>query len=266
MPTLVFTSFPALLRLVLGFSFLWLGGCEKQEPDPAPASHIIVDGRNLETAAPESSWLNHPAVLQASIQARTYWQAQNPSYEEDFRVMDSTNGSYTGSGKQQTAVLYLMSLWPRCCSNMGLALIEDNRLVMNTVFEGGRQQLHSAGDLNNDALDELVLIGSFGMGGSNETGMEILSFGDLSFGDSHLTTIANHTLVSDDCATLHDDSQIRAWLVTRHAGQSSPIQAELFTSSCENDSWNSTGTIDTLVMTEPLSADSTFGFIVLPVQ
>lgn len=142
---------------------------------------LIADGRSWGEAADVSDWATRAPVQQAMAAARGHWQAQDPDYEEETHVMAVAEGSFTGSGAPQQAVLYLMSLWPRCCPRMGIAVVEDGALVRNVGFEAPAQKLTAVPDLDGDGRDELVMVGSFGMGGENSTSATLVSLADSGF-------------------------------------------------------------------------------------
>jgi hypothetical protein len=174
-----------------------------QTPDEgAPASAapsdttpvVIADGSVAAEYVDLSAWTS-PALPQAVAAARAHWQAQDPSYEEEVRVMSVAEGTFTGSGANQEAVLYLMSLWPRCCPKMGIAVIEDGALVRNVAFEAPAQDLAAVPDLDGDGKDELAVTGSFGMGGENSTSVTLVSLAD-----SGLRTWGGSMIGYDSCA------------------------------------------------------------------
>ena len=51
----------------------------------------------------------------------------------------ASNGAFTQPDTEQQAVLYLMSLWPRCCPKMGLAIIEGDHLVLTRLHRSQRR-------------------------------------------------------------------------------------------------------------------------------
>jgi hypothetical protein len=191
--------------------------------------HIIIDGRQPLKSEDQSTWLTHPAILQAANLARSYWLKQNTVYQEDFRIMASSQGNFTRSESRQSAVLYLLSRWPRCCSNMGLAIIEDNQLVRNIVFAGGTHHLFSVADFNHDQLDELALVSSFGMGGSNETTLRIISLPAR-----ETVLLGTMPLAYDNCATLREDSLLSTFRISINNDAVDKIELEEFQADCEH--------------------------------
>lgn len=190
--------------------------------------HIIADGRVPLERSDQSLWLTHPAILQAANQARPYWQQQNTVYEEDFRIMASSQGNFTRPQKKQTAVLYLLSRWPRCCSNMGLAILENDQLIRNIVFSGSTHHLYSVADINHDNLDELALISSFGMGGSNETSIKIVSLPA-----NKAVLLGSMPLVQDNCAAIREDSKHTAFRISIDQYSADKFKLEEFQQDCE---------------------------------
>jgi hypothetical protein len=119
------------------FSFALVGCANAQTPDEAASVStapsdttpvVIADGTALGEYVDLSAWTS-PAMPQAVAAARAAWQAQDPDYEEEVMVMAVAEGAFSEPGASQQAVLYLMSLWPRCCPKMGIAVIEDGALV-----------------------------------------------------------------------------------------------------------------------------------------
>lgn len=193
--------------------------------------YLIGDGRQSLERTDQSSWAIHPAILQGYEQSKQYWLEQNSVYEDDFRIMASTEGNFTRPESKQTAVLYLLSLWPRCCSNMGLAIIEDDQLVRNIVFAGGTHHLYSVADINKDGLDELALIGGFGMGGSNETGLTLISLATES-----TTLLGRFPLVEESCATLSEYSEHNSFRILFDENSPDEFRVEHYHRGCDEPS------------------------------
>ncbi|AFI83363.1 hypothetical protein [Methylophaga nitratireducenticrescens] len=190
--------------------------------------HVIADGRVPLESPDQGHWLTHPAVLQAANKARPYWQEQNSVYEEDFRIMASSQGDFTRPQSKQTAVLYLLSRWPRCCSNMGLAILEEDQLIRNIVFSGGTHHLYTVADINHDNLDELALISSFGMGGSNESSVSIVSLPA-----DKAVLLGRMPLVLDNCAAIREDSKHTAFRISVNQHATDTFKLEEFQQDCE---------------------------------
>jgi hypothetical protein len=208
-----------------------------QTPDEgAPASAapsdttpvVIADGSVAAEYVDLSAWTS-PALPQAVAAARAHWQAQDPSYEEEVRVMSVAEGTFTGSGANQEAVLYLMSLWPRCCPKMGIAVIEDGALVRNVAFEAPAQDLAAVPDLDGDGKDELAVTGSFGMGGENSTTVTLVSLAD-----SGLRTWGGVMIQYDDCGAMQEGGS--AARITAVPGPEFTIQ-QFALASCETGEW-----------------------------
>lgn len=199
------------------------------QAEQTDAFYVIADGRQSLEIIDQSSWSNHPVILQASDQAKRYWLEQNKVYEDNFQIMGSTEGNFTQLESKQTAVLYLLSLWPRCCSNMGLAIIENDQLIRNIVFAGGRYHLYSVADINQDGLDELALIGGFGMGGSNETSLTLISLAAES-----TTLLGRFSLVEESCAALSEYSEHNTFRILYDKNTPDEFTVEHYHSVCDN--------------------------------
>lgn len=223
------------MRFVVAFFFvrLLLAGCAQAQ---TPVE--IADGRaeralSVGSETDPAAWENHAAVRRAMAAARAYWQAQDADYEEDARVLGVAEGAFTAPAADQHAVLYLMSLWPRCCPKIGLAVIEEDRLVRNVAFETVAQDLAAVPDLDGDGLDELATSGIFGMGGSVSGSVTLLAFtpeGVHEWGSA--------PILEDACAAMRDGST--AWRVLAHPGPR--FTAERYTQpSCESATWEPDG-------------------------
>lgn len=233
---------------------------EAEAPDQAQAAASaqspveIADGRHEEPWADLTEWQARPPVQQATGAARSHWQAQDPSYEEEVGVMDVVDGAFTEPGAQQQAVLYLMSPWPRCCPKMGLAVLEDGRLVRNLAFEGLAQDLRPIPDLDGDGRDEIVYIGSFGMGGQNTTGFTLVSFGV-----DGVTEWGGATINDNSCAAMQPGAT--AARVTALPGPELTIE-RYSKATCEATEWQPVGGPEPL----ELDAQSGIAYVDLPTE
>lgn len=231
------------MRTVLAYAVLGaaLVGCARaQSPDPIE----LADGRRGDAPWPDlSTWDGHPLLQQATAAARAHWQGQDPDYEEEMRLLAVAGGAFTQPGAQQHAVLYLMSLWPRCCPKMGLAIIEGDRLVQNVAFEGVAQELSAVPDLDGDGRDELAFLGAFGMGGQMSGTLTLASFGEHG-----LTDWGSIPLYDNACAAGHDGAT--AARVLAHPGPE--FQVEWYTqASCESETWEASSEAEPLALEAP---------------
>lgn len=229
--------------LVVTLASVALFGCANaQTPDEAGSSGaasadaepvVIADGRVASEGTDVSDWSTRAPLPEVFAAARVHWQAQDSGYEEETRVMAVAEGAFTEPGASQEAVLYLMSLWPRCCPKMGIAVIEDGALVRNVAFEATQQDLAAVPDLDGDGRDELVLTGSFGMGGQNSTSITLVSFGDAGF-----RTWGGESIADNSCAAMREEGT--AARITAVPGPEFTI--ERFTLvSCESGEYQSGG-------------------------
>ena len=234
------------MRPVVAFSLVLLltAGCvQAQEPAGGATSVEIADGRAERvlsggSEADLSAWEDHAAVRRAMAAARVHWQARDADYEEDARVLAVAEGAFTTPGADQHAVLYLMSLWPRCCPKLGLAVIEGDRAVRNVAFEAVAQDLAAVPDLDGDGLDELATSGIFGMGGSVSGGVTLLAFTPAG-----VRTWGSAPILEDACAAMRDGST--AWRVL--AGPGPSFVTERYTQpSCESATWEPAGDAEPL--------------------
>jgi hypothetical protein len=203
----------------------------------------IADGRREAPWVDLSGWDARPAVQQAVAAARAYWQGQDPSYEEEVRVFAVAEGAFTEPGAGQQAVLYLMSLWPRCCPKMGLAVVEGERLVRNVAFEGTAQALSAVPDLDGDGRDELAYDGSFGMGGEESRSVMLVSFGA-----GGLAEWGGTSIYESNCATGAGDSRSTAARVLAVPGPAFTVE-RYAQPSCETATWEPVGGPEPLALT-----------------
>jgi hypothetical protein len=233
------------------FSAALFGCANAQTPDEdaAPGEAVaaepivIADGRVYAEGVDVSDWSSRPPIQQAMAAARAHWQAQDPAYEEEVRVLAVAEGAFTEPGASQQAVLYLMSLWPRCCPKLGIAVVQDDALVRNVAFEASDQDLAAVPDLDGDGRDELVRTGSFGMGGQNSTSITLVSFGDAG-----LRTWGATGIQDDSCAAMQEGGT--AARITAVPGPEFTI--ERFTlASCETGEYTPDGGPEPFTFTPP---------------
>lgn len=230
------------------FSATLFGCANAQTPDEAASAAnavaaadaaagdtiVIADGRVFGEPPDVSDWSARAPVQAAFASARAHWQAQDPDYEEEVQVMAVAEGAFSEPGASQQAVLYLMSLWPRCCPKMGIAVVQDGALVRNVGFEAPDHGLVAIPDLDGDGLDELAVTGSFGMGGENSTSVTLVSIAD-----SGLRTWGAVMTQYDACAAMQEGGQ--ASRITAVPGPAFTI--EHFTLvSCESGEYEAGGT------------------------
>ena len=206
----------------------------------------IADGRRESEWVDLSDWVARPPMQQASATARAYWQGKDASYEEDLRIFAVAEGAFTEPGTQQQAVLFVMSVWPRCCPKTGLAIIEGDRLVRNVAFEGVAQELTAVPDLDGDGRDELAFVGEFGMGGETSRSVTLASFGADGLVEWGGTGIAENA-----CAAGHDGAT--ASRVVALPGPTFTV--EHYTQpSCESATWEPAGGPESLDLVAPESS------------
>ncbi|WP_412067481.1 hypothetical protein [Rubrivirga sp. IMCC43871] len=243
--------------LLLALCAVVLAACaDAQSPtSSADATVLVVDGREANgTASDPTGWDASPALQEAMRDARQHWATADPNYEEETRVLAVAEGAFTRPGVRERAALYLMALWPRCCPKLGLAVIgADDRLVQNVAFEGSFQGVQTVPDLDEDGLDELVLTGTFGMGG-DVTGSAVLA----SFRPEGLVGRgAVETFQSGCAASRPSESSVKVMARLGTPG----FTAERFTRPCDSATWTSEGS------PEPVLFEGTGGtFTVLPVR
>jgi len=168
------------LLVLLAFAFATAGCAEAQSPTAAATPEGLIevaDGRTERPYVEHEAWERHAAVRAARDASRSHWQRQDPRFEEEFRVLDAVEGAFTRSGARQRAVLYLMSVEPRADPKTGLAVVEGDALVRNVAL-GGANGLVAIPDLDDDGRDELALLHSYGMGGSEETSLALVSLAE----------------------------------------------------------------------------------------
>lgn len=225
------------LRLVCTALWVFLAGAVA-----AQSPIELADGRRADES-PDLARNTELLPPQTWAAARTHWQSLDSSYEEEARILAVVEGAFTQSGARQQAVLYLMSLWPRCCPKMGLAIVEDGRLVRNVAFEGVAQELAAIPDLDADGRDELVYVGEFGMGGQTSRSLTLVSFGDAGITDRGSTSIY-------DGACAAGRAGATAARVLALPGPAFTV--ERYTQpSCEEPTWEPMGDSEPLELYEP---------------
>lgn len=207
---------------------------------------VVVDGRDLEGGADTEVWASSPAVQAAIQAARAHWTANEPGYEEEVRVLDVADGAFTSAGASEQAVLYLMGLWPRCCPKVGLAIVDggpEGRLVANVAFESVTQKIRPVQDLDGDGLDELVLVGSFGMGGSTSSSATLVGFAS-----GELAAQGGVGIYEGACGAMRDGET--AMRVLAAPGPS--LTVETYTrATCEGGTWERSGEPEPLLLEPP---------------
>ncbi len=230
---------------------------DAQSPDDlstAADAIEIADGRTGNRGEDLSTWASRPVFTEIAAAARAYWQANDPAYEEDIRIMGVAEGAFTLPGSSQVAVLYVMSVWPRCCPKSGLAVIEGDQLVYNAVFTGIAQALSAIPDIDDDGLDELVLTGFFGMGGQESGSVTLAHFLADGFTDRGSTAMYDGA-----CAAGHAGST--AARITAGPGPSFTVE-RFIQPSCEVEEWTPVGDPEPLTFEPPAESR----YISLPVN
>ena len=223
-------------------------GADVSRLDAAPdvAGVLLADGRDPGQAGDLREWSAQPAVLAASREAETFWRARNPVYEHDYRVVATAAGAFTGAATTQTAVLYLLSRWPRALPNMGLVILDaDGQLLHSYAFEASMQELAAAPDIDGDGLDELLLTGSFGMGGDNQSHITLLSLRD-----GGPQQLAEAVLATDSCASGSGERGSTAFRLTLLPGPL--LHSEQFRRSCEESAQWQAVSSETMPFGEPV--------------
>jgi hypothetical protein len=197
-----------------------------------------------------------PALAGALEQARAHWDATEPGWEEEFRVMDLATGAFLRANSRQDVFLYLASRWPRCCPKMGLVVLEEGRVMRHLAFEGVAQQLRPVPDLDGDGREELWMEGAFGMGGSNSSSATLLAL-PPGGGVREWGTVPTG---ENGCAAGGEGRDIRTYRIVAHPGPAFTIEG--FQASCEVEGWEALGD------PEPLIPDPAGGmeYVELPLE
>ena len=200
-----------------------------------PAPIVIVDGRAGKPADDASPWETSPPVQQAIAAARSYWSAQDPEFKEHINIRGSATGAFTRPDVEQHAVLFMMSDIPRCCTPMGLAIVEGERLVRNIAFDTIAQNIRAIPDIDGDGRNELALGGSFMGQGLVTEGITLAAFGDDGLDD-----FGQAIIFESACgAGFGDTGALAARLAV---GPGAEIVVEQFEQlSCDVDTWESAG-------------------------
>ena len=234
---------------VLALISAWFIGCaDARTPDraaPAEAASaaaadtiVIADGRVYGEMPDLSAWLTRDPMPAVFAAARAHWRTQSPEYLEETLVVAVADGAFTEPGAAQQGVLYAMSFEPRCCPSMGIAVIQDGQVVRNVAFANPAGELRAIPDLDGDGRDELVTIGSFGMGGQNTTGFTLLSFSDAG-----LVERSGPSILDESCGAMQEGGS--AARVTAAPGPVFTIE-RFGMVSCESFEWQPAGTPETI--------------------
>ncbi|NNF57109.1 MAG: hypothetical protein HKN04_02610 [Rhodothermaceae bacterium] len=220
-------------------SVVFLGCAQAQTPIE------IADGRAERTgpAADLSVWEERAAFGQAARVARAYWQGRDTGFEEERRVLAVAEGAFTRPEAEQHAILFAMSLWPRCCPKMGLVVIEQGQLVHHVAFEDIAQDLMAVPDLDGDGRDELATLGWFGMGGQMSQSLALLAFSDDGLSGWGGTQLSNSACAAGQSGTT-------AARVLALPGPE--FLVEHYTqASCEEPTWQPVGEAEPLHLVPP---------------
>jgi hypothetical protein len=129
-----------------------------------------------------------------------------------------------------------MSLYPRGFQRKGLALLEGDALVRNFAFAGLAHELETVPDIDGDGRDEILLYGSFGMGGQWTWGAGLARFSQAGIED-----LGHATLYEDACGMGREDlggpSAWRLWAVVGAGMRIQHYRRE----SCEAETWEPVG-------------------------
>jgi hypothetical protein len=166
------------MRIAALLLFAALSGCAEAQSPPNPEGTVeIIDGRVERPYLEHSEWEGHPAIRSARGAAQDHWRSRDAGFEEEFRVLGVAEGAFTRPDARQQAVLYLMSTYPRADPKTGIAVVEGDALVRNVAL-GGATGLVAVPDLDGDGRNELALLYTYGMGGSTETGLTLVSLAE----------------------------------------------------------------------------------------
>ena len=118
--------------------------------------------------------------------ARRAWKG-NESCAEDFRIIDTARGRFTGKNSVQKAFLYEFCQTGNGWANNGLVIVEGGKIIAHFIEEGGwNLSLRVLPDVNKNGFDELVIETSGGMHqgkiGGSVTLLEVSSAGVKEFG------------------------------------------------------------------------------------
>lgn len=185
-----------------------------------------------------------------------YWRGQDADYEEDMRILAVADGAFTEPETEQRAILFVMSVWPRCCPKAGLAVVEGDRLVRNVAFEGIAQTLSAVPDLDGDGLDELAFTGSFGMGGDESSSVTLVAFSPDSLVERGSTALS-----ASSCASGRSDTPSTAAHIWARPGPEFWVERYTMNGCDETATWTSIGDAELLALDPPYGT-----YVELPVR
>jgi hypothetical protein len=250
-------TYTALIGCVLAHSLI--------QAAESPAPVVIVEGRTgmdapstespAQSAADGPQWETSPPVLQAIAAARSYWSAENPNFEEKLRVWESASGAFTRPGAEQHAVLFMMSNIPHCCPPMGLAIVEDDRLVRNIAFITIAQSVRAIPDIDGDGRDELVFGGGYMGQGMVTEGVNLAAFGEEGLDD-----FGKASIFESVCGAGYGDEGAFASSLSVVSGPEIIIE-HYRQPSCDSETWEPVGEPAPL---QPISGDEKTVYTEIP--
>ena len=145
----------------------------------------IYDGRTEVRASMPSNADVQLIKRYALPKARQAWR-NSEVCNENFEVVDVTNGSFTKANSTQRAVLYRFCTTGHDFANNGIIVIEDRSVVAHVIYAGGEDySIQALSDINGNGLSEIILSDGATHQGYSEsvaTIIEVSSTGVKNFG------------------------------------------------------------------------------------
>lgn len=160
-------------------------------------------------------------------QTKQYWKKKDTREfctGKEFEIFDHVRGAFTRENANQDAYLYIY------CSNgepwwnySGIAVVENQKLMVNWVFQGSSLKLELLPDINRNGRNEISLIaGMVHMGHVNS------EFSVLEFSDRGIQDIVSAESYSSNCGTINETLKAQAHRYTVKSGTSPIFYKEVF--------------------------------------
>lgn len=119
--------------------------------------------------------------------AAARWADDESCSGANLNIVGAVDGSFTGAGLRQRAIVYELCQTGNGFANNGVAVIEGGRVIVHFVEEGGwNLEVRKAPDINRNGRDELIIETGGGMHqgytGASVTVLELSPFAAVQLG------------------------------------------------------------------------------------
>lgn len=166
--------------------------------------------------------------------------------EPDIRVLGTTTGAFTRADVEQRAVLYQIGTQARGFPDLGVAILEGNRLVANFAHTLLAESVATLYDPDGSGRDALAFEGRFGMGGQYTRGVTIAAFGQRG-----LVALGHIDTYEDVCGARPEGGEGPALArISVVPGTGLVIERER-KASCDSEAWEPVGGPEPLALDPP---------------